>query len=175
MNTNITLRRVGAADVHACIDGLTDVLLDCVEGGASISFMWPLARDKALSFWHKVADGVMHGERALLVAEYSDGRIVGTAQLLLAQPDNQRHRADVAKVLVHSHARRQGIASKLMRAIDDTARDEGKSVLVLDTVTGSDGDGLYAAIGWTRVGVVPRYALMPDGAICDATIFYKHV
>ena len=175
MNDSITLRRVGAADVHACIDGLTDVLLDCVEGGASISFMWPLARDKALAFWHKVACGVVLGERALLVAEDADGGIVGTAQLVLAQPENQPHRADVAKVLVHRRARRRGIASRLMRAIDDTARAEGKSVLVLDTVTGSDGDGLYAAIGWTRVGVVPRYALMPDGAMCDATIFYKHV
>ena len=175
MNDSITLRRVGAADVQACIDGLTDVLLDCVEGGASISFMWPLARDKALAFWLKVACGVVLGERALLVAQDNSGRIVGTAQLVLAQPENQPHRADVAKVLVHSIARRQGIASRLMRAIDDTARAEGKSVLVLDTLTGSDGDGLYAAIGWTRVGVVPRYALMPDGAMCDATIFYKHV
>ena len=175
MNASITLRRVGPDDVLACIDGLADLLIDCVEGGASISFMWPLARDKALAFWHKVACGVVLGERALLVAQDSSGRIVGTAQLVLAQPENQRHRADVAKVLVHSIARRQGIASRLMRAIDDTARAEGKSVLVLDTVTGSDGDGLYAAIGWTRVGVVPRYALMPDGAMCDATIFYKHI
>ena len=145
MKPSITLRRVGPDDVQACIDGLADLLIDCVEGGASISFMWPLARDKALAFWHKVACGVVSGERALLVAQDSAGRIVGTAQLVLAQPENQPHRADVAKVLV------------------------------LDTVTGSDGDGLYAAIGWTRVGVVPRYALMPDGAICDATIFYKHV
>ena len=175
MKPSITLRRVGAADVDTSIDGLADLLIDCVQGGASISFMWPLARDKALAFWRKVADDVVRGERALLVAEDSAGRIVGTAQLVLAQPDNQRHRADVAKVLVHSIARRHGIARELMRAIDDAARAEGKSVLVLDTVTGSDGDGLYAAIGWVRVGVVPRYALMPDGAICDATIFYKHV
>ena len=178
MNASITLRRVGAADVHTRIDGLADLLTDCVQGGASISFMWPLARDKALAFWGKVADDVVRGERALLVAEDAGdgaGRIVGTARLVLAQPENQRHRADVAKVLVHRSARRQGIASRLMQALDDTARAEGKSVLVLDTVTASDGQGLYAAIGWTRVGVVPHYALSPDGAICDATIFYKHV
>ena len=159
MNASITLRRVGAADVHTRIDGLADLLTDCVQGGASISFMWPLARDKALAFWGKVADDVVRGERALLVAEDAGdgaGRIVGTAQLVLAQPENQRHRADVAKVLVHRSARRQGIASRLMQAIDVTARAEGKSVLVLDTVTASDGEGLYAAIGWTRVGVVPH-------------------
>ena len=175
MRHDIRLRRLTPGDAHASIDGLADVLVDCVAGGASISFMWPLGRDKALAFWQQVADGVVRGERAVLVAEDAQGRIVGTAQLVLAQPENQPHRADVAKVLVHRSARRQGIARRLMAAIDDTARAEGKSVLVLDTVTDSDGDGLYAALGWVRVGVVPRYALMPDGAVCDATIFYKHV
>lgn len=169
------LRRLGPDELMACLEGLCDLLLDCVEGGASISFVWPMRRDKALAFWHKALDGVRRGERALLVAEDASGRIVGTAQLLLAMPENQAHRADVAKVLVLRSARRLGIARRLMAMIDDTARAEGKSVLVLDTVTGSDGDGLYAALGWVRVGVVPRYALMPDGAICDATIFYKHV
>ena len=175
MRADHTVHRATPEQAAAAAEALADILLDCVQGGASVSFMWPLPRDKALRFWQRVAQNVAQGERALLLAADVDGRVIGTVQLLLAMPDNQPHRADVAKVLVHSSARRQGIASRLMRAIDDTARAEGKSVLVLDTVTGSDGDGLYAAIGWTRVGVVPRYALMPDGAICDATIFYKHV
>ena len=178
MHPTVTIHRATPDAAAAQVAALADVLIDCVAGGASVSFMWPLARDKALAFWGKVADDVVRGERALLVAEDAGdgaGRIVGTARLVLAQPENRRHRADVAKVLVHRSARRQGIASRLMQALDDTARAEGKSVLVLDTVTASDGQGLYAAIGWTRVGVVPHYALSPDGAICDATIFYKHV
>jgi len=151
------------------------VLIDCVEGGASVSFMAPLSQDKARAFWRNVAEGVARGERALLIAEDEAGAIHGTVQLVLAQPENQPHRADVAKMLVHRRARRQGVAQRLMAAIEDEARAEGKTVLVLDTVTGGDAERLYARAGWQRVGVVPNYALMPDGAFCGTTFFCKQL
>ncbi|MCW7540410.1 GNAT family N-acetyltransferase [Aquabacterium sp. A7-Y] len=169
------MRRVGPNEAAACVEALADLLIDCVEGGASVSFMLPLPREKALSFWRGVAEGVARGERVLLVAEDGEGQIVGTVQMITSLPDNQPHRADVAKMLVHRRARRRGIAERLMAALDDAAREEGKSVLVLDTVTGGDAERLYQRAGWQRVGVVPKYALMPDGAFCGTTFFYKHL
>ena len=166
---------VGANEASACVDALAAVLIDCVEGGASVSFMGPLSQDKARAFWRDVADGVARGERAVLIAEDEAGAIHGTVQLVLAQPENQPHRADVAKMLVHRRARRQGLAQRLMAAIEDEARAEGKTVLVLDTVTGGDAERLYARAGWQRVGVVPNYALMPDGAFCGTTFFCKQL
>lgn len=173
--TTITVRRLGANEAAASAEALAEVLIDCVHGGASVSFMAPLPQDKALAFWRGVAEGVARQERVLLVAESTDEGIVGTVQLITAMPDNQPHRADVAKMLVHRKARRQGVAQRLMAALDDAARDEGKSVLVLDTVTGGDAERLYERAGWQRVGTVPRYALMPDGAFCGTTFFYKHL
>lgn len=175
MSDDVSVRRLGANEAAACAEALADVLIDCVEGGASVSFMWPLPREKAVGFWRKVADGVADGERVLLVAEDREGQIVGTVQLLMNLPDNQPHRGDIAKMLVHRKARRRGIAQKLMAAIDDAARDEGRTVLVLDTVTGGDAERLYERAGWQRVGVVPKYALMPDGEFCGTTFFYKHL
>jgi GNAT superfamily N-acetyltransferase len=175
MSEQVGIRRLDADEAVACIDKLADVLIDCVEGGASVSFMLPLAREKAVAFWRGVADGVARNERVLIVAEGSDGDIVGTVQLIVAQPDNQPHRGDVAKMLVHRKARRRGIAQRLMDAVDETARREGKSVLVLDTVTGGAAERLYERAGWQRVGNVPNYALMPDGAFCGTTFFHKQL
>ena len=166
-----TLRRlahVGDDEVAA----LAEVLVDCVEGGASVSFMLPLTRDHAQAFWRRIAEGVASGERALLVAQDAQG-IVGTVQLVLAMPDNQPHRADLAKMLVHRRARRQGLGAALMRAAEQLARDCGKTLLVLDTVTGGDAERLYAGLGWQRVGVIPDYALWPQGGLCATTVFYK--
>ena len=175
----ITVRRIDAAEAkqrgEALSDALADVLIDCVEGGASVSFMLPLARDKAQGFWRGVLAGVARAERVLLVAQDANLRVVGTVQLITAQPDNQPHRADVAKMLVHRDVRRRGVAGLLMAAIDDAARDVGKSVLVLDTVTGGDAERLYQRAGWHSAGTVPNYALMPDGAYCGTTFFYKHL
>ena len=166
-----TVRRLDRLDdpqIHA----LAQVLIDCVLGGASVGFMQPLAAERALAFWRRVADGVARGERALLVAE-DDSGIVGTVQLLLDQPDNQPHRADLAKMLVHRRARRQGLGTALMRAAEGLARDGGRTLLVLDTVTGSDADRLYARLGWQRVGDIPGYALFPQGGPCSTTYFYR--
>lgn len=156
------------------IDGLCAVLVDCVEAGASVSFMLPMTQDKAERFWRDVAESVAREERALLVAEDGEG-ILGTVQVVWAAPENQPHRGDVAKMLVHRRGRRRGAGAALLAAAEECAHAAGKTLLVLDTVTGSDGYRLYAANGWTRVGEVPDYALMPDGAPCATTYFYKRL
>lgn len=173
MSEGFVIRRVDAGETEALAEPLADVLLDCVEGGASVSFMWPLPRERALSFWRGVAAGVRNGERLLLVGEAETGRIDGTVQLVLAQPDNQPHRADLAKMLVHRRARRRGLARALLEAAEQAAREAGKTVLVLDTVTGGDAERLYERNGWQRVGVIPNYAMMPDGRPCPTTYFHK--
>ncbi len=170
----ITLRRLASPDA-AQIRGLAEVLCDCVDGGASVSFMQPLTTERAEAFWRGVADGVARGERALLVAEAAGGTIVGTVQLVLAQPENQPHRADVAKMLVQRRARRHGLGAALMQAVEREAAHEGRSLLVLDTVTGGDAERLYARLGWQRCGVIPDYALWPSGGLCATTVFYKAV
>ena len=175
MTDAITVRRVLGGNAAACVEALADVLIDCVEDGASVSFMLPLSREKAIAFWRDVADAVARDERVLLVAEDGAGVIVGTVQLILSLPENQPHRGDVAKMLVHRKARRRGVARRLMSLLDDEARKEGRTVLVLDTVTGGDAERLYERAGWRRVGVVPRYALMPEGDFCATTFFYKHL
>ena len=156
------------------LQALADLLIDCVDGGASVSFMHPLSLQKALAFWRGVADDVARGERALLVAD-DDSGIVGTVQLVLAQAENQPHRADLAKMLVHRRARRQGLGQALLQAAEQLGRDCGKSLLVLDTVTGSDGERLYARVGWQKSGTIPNYALWPRGGLCATTYFYRHL
>jgi len=165
----IVRRPVTVSDRH--VEGLADVLIDCVDGGASVSFMHPLPRVKALEFWRGVADGVAHGERALLLAE-DGGGVIGTVQLILHQPENQPHRADLSKMLVHRRARRRGVGAALLRAAEGAARECGKSLLVLDTAS-DDAERLYARLGWQRCGVIPGYALLPHGGLCDTTFFYR--
>jgi GNAT superfamily N-acetyltransferase len=162
------LATVGERDLEA----LTDVLIDCVEGGASVSFMLPLTRERALAFWRRVARGVAAGERALLVAEDGEG-LCGTVQLVLDLPENQPHRADLAKMLVHRRARRRGLATRLLRAAEDAARAAGRSLIVLDTVTGSEASRIYERLGWVRAGDIPKYALLPAGGFCSTTYYYR--
>ncbi|MFM0521118.1 MULTISPECIES: GNAT family N-acetyltransferase [Caballeronia] len=175
MNESITVRRVGANEASGYVEALADVLIDCVEGGASISFMLPISRATAIEFWTRVMHGIARDERILLVAENAEGHVLGTVQIVTDQPENQPHRADVAKMLVARRARRRGIAQRLLIAADEAARAAGKSVLVLDTVTGGDAERLYERAGWQRVGVVPNYALMPDGTFCGTTFFHKQL
>ena len=176
MNTRphptISIRTLGPVDDNA-IRGLSDVLIDCVEGGASVSFMWPMTREKADTFWRKTAAAVARGERLLLVAEDETGAIAGTVTVILDLPENQPHRADVAKMLVHRRARRRGVAAALLHAAERSAAAAGRRLLVLDTVTGGDAERLYAREGWQRCGIIPDYALFPDGRFCATTIFYK--
>ena len=171
-----TIRVLTAEEAHGLVEALTDVLIDCVEGGASVSFMAPLTRERAERFWRGVAEGVAAGARILLVAEDpASGELLGTAQLIVDMPENQPHRADVAKVLVRRSARRRGLGAVLMGAVEAAAHDAGKTLLVLDTTTGDAAERLYQRLGWTRVGEVPRYAHMPDGTPSGTTFFYKDV
>jgi GNAT superfamily N-acetyltransferase len=155
------------------IEGLSDVLIDCVEGGASVSFMLPMSRAKAEAFWRGTSASVARGERMVFAAEDAAGKIVGTVQVITNLPENQPHRADVAKMLVHRRARRLGVGAALLAAAERGALGAGKTLLVLDTVTGSDGERLYARQGWQRCGEIPNYALWPDGRPCPTTIFFK--
>jgi GNAT superfamily N-acetyltransferase len=166
-----SVRRLRQVD-DAQIDALAGVLIDCVEGGASVSFMHPLTRERAIAFWRRVAQGVAAGERALLVAEEAQG-LCGTVQLAFDLPENQPHRADLSKMLVHRRVRRQGLGAALMRAAEATALECGKTLLVLDAVTGGDAERLYERLGWQRVGVIPGYALFPRGGLCATTVFYR--
>jgi GNAT superfamily N-acetyltransferase len=168
----IEVRQLSCAEGRRYTDALAAVLLDCVEGGASVSFMAGLSMDEARSFFSKAVDGVERGERILLAA-FVDAELVGTVQILTAMPANQPHRADVAKMLVCRSARGQGIGARLLEQAEQAARLAGKTLLVLDTVTGASGERLYARQGWTRVGVIPNYALFPDGTPCDTTVFFK--
>lgn len=155
------------------IEELASVLIDCVEGGASVSFMRPLARDRAVAFWHRVAQGVAAGERALLIAEDAQG-VCGTVQLVLQQPENQPHRADLSKMLVHRRARCQGVGAALLEAAENVGRECGKTLLVLDTAS-NDAERLYERQGWVRVGAIPGYALLPGGGLCSTTMYYRNL
>jgi ribosomal protein S18 acetylase RimI-like enzyme len=168
------IERASAHDEAEWVPTLTEVLLDCVEGGASVSFMAGLPRERAEAFWRKVFGAVRDGTTVLLVAR-DGGGIQGTVQLDLHMPDNQQHRADVKKLLVRGQARRRGIAQALVRQLEHEAHLLNRTLLVLDTVTGSAAEQLYAQLGWTRVGVIPGYALMPGGQPCATTVFYKRV
>ena len=164
------IRRLQPGETETAAPGLAEVLCDCVHGGASVSFMADLTFDQALDFWRSELSGA--DGRAVIVAEDEQG-ICGVVQVIPAWPPNQPHRADISKMLVHRRARRRGLAARLLEAAEAEARRMGRTVLVLDTVTGGDAERLYARSGWTRVGMVPDFALMPDGALCATTFFYK--
>lgn len=168
----IEIRRLAPADLGEQLDALADVLHDCVDGGASVSYLAPFSHEDARSAFAGFAAEVERGHR-LLLAAFADGVLVGTVQVILAVPPNQPHRAEIAKLLVHRSARGRGVAQGLMERAEAEARAEGKSLLVLDAVTGGSAARLYARMGWTEVGVIPDYALYPDGRPCDTTIFWK--
>jgi len=171
--SDFTVRRLHALTSRE-FGGLCEVLIDCVEGGASVSFMRPMTLAKAADFWRGVAASMARGERALIVAEDSEGRILGTAKALWAEAENQPHRADIAKMLVHSSARRLGVGAAVLRAAESAARESGRNVLVLDTASDA-AERLYERSGWQRVGTIPDFALMPDGARCDTVVYYKRL
>ena len=170
----VEIRQLSADEAYGYIADLATVLLDCVEGGASVSFMAPLSRQEAEAFFERVVQGVRSGDRILLAA-FADEKLVGTVQIVTAMPPNQPHRADVVKLLVLRSARAQGIGGQLMNFVETASRRAGKSLLVLDTVTGGSAEKLYLRLGWTKAGIIPKYALFPNGEWCDTTIFWKHL
>ena len=168
----IEVRRLDGSELRGQLDALAGVLLDCVAGGASVSYLEPFAHEDARAAFDGFAAEVERGNRVLLAA-FVGGELVGTVQVILTLPPNQPHRGEIAKLLVHRRARKRGIAQLLMDHAEAEARAEGKSLLVLDTVTGDAAERLYIRLGWTRVGVIPGYALYPDGRPCDTTVFWK--
>ena len=159
---------------HHHLGALAHILLDCVQGGASVSFLSSLTQDEAETFFKNVFEGVRTGDRILLGA-FIDSQLVGTVQVVNATPPNQPHRADIAKLLVLGSARKQGVGRRLMEKAEEASRNAGKSLLVLDTVTGDPGESLYLSLRWNKVGIIPKYALYPDGTFCDTTVFWKWV
>lgn len=172
MTTEIRTLDAGAA--RGLIEPLAAILVDCVEDNASISFMWSFTHAEAVAWWRGVIDRMDAGPSVLLGA-FRGGDLVGSAQLGLDMPPNQRHRAEVKKVIVHRGARGLGIGTALMAALDDEARRHGRTLLTLDTAAGSSGDRLYLRLGWTRFGTVPGFALYPDGQPGDCAFFWKQV
>ena len=170
----MVVRRLAGTELRAQLDGLAVVLADCVAGGASVSYMDPFSHDQARTAFEGFAAEVDQGRR-LLLAAFSGGTVVGTVQVILAVPPNQPHRGEIAKLLVHRSARRQGVAELLMERAEAEARAEGKTLLNLDTVTGDDAERLYERLGYLRVGVIPGYALYPDGRVFSTTVFYKQL
>ena len=168
----IEIRRLDGAELREQLDALAAVLVDCVEGGASVGYMAPFSHEHARAAFEGFAAEVEQGRR-LLLAAFADGELVGTVQVVLATPPNQPHRGEIARMLVRRSARRRGIAQRLMAQAEQEARAEGKTLLVLDAVTGGDAARLYDRLGWTTVGVIPNYALYPDGRPCDTTVFWK--
>jgi GNAT superfamily N-acetyltransferase len=169
--TEITL--LDAAAARAAIDELAEVLADCVEGGASVSFMSPFGREDARKFFEKIVAAVARDEVVLFAAKL-DGRIVGTVQLGIDMPPNQPHRGDIKKLLVHRAARKHGFGAKLMAAAEAEAKARGRTLLVLDTA-GDEAERLYVRGGWQRTGIIPDYAMWPQGGFCDTTIFWKRI
>lgn len=168
----MTIEQLDAAGARAAIPALTGILRDAVANGASVGFMeWNSDADYD-RFWQGIAADVAAGRALLFVASDETG-IVGTAQLHPVGKPNQPHRAEIAKVLVHSRARRRGIGEALMRAAETAALALGRDLLVLDTDEAGAARRLYNRLGWTEVGTIPRYALMPDGRDCGSTFFYK--
>lgn len=168
----ITVEPLDAEAARAAIPALAEILADAVESGASVGFMHWNGPSDYVAFWTGVAADVAAG-RTILFAARQGADVLGTAQLQLVGKPNQPHRAEIAKVLVHSSARRRGLGAALMQAAETAARQAKRDLLVLDTDEHGAARRLYGKLGWTELGTVPRYALMPDGSDCGSTFFYK--
>ncbi len=164
---------MSAAEARSYTDALAEVLLDCVAGGASVSFMAPFSIEDSKVFFENAVLELAAGKRILLAA-FLNSQLVGTVQILTAMPPNQPHRGEVTKLLVHRSARSRGVGLRLMECVEEAAVRAGKTLLVLDTASAS-AETIYVRLGWTRLGVIPNYALLPDGEFCDTTVFYKQL
>lgn len=168
------VRRLDPSEAAAAVPALAAVLVDCVAGGASVGFMDGLTLTEAEAFFSGCASAAAKGERFIFIAEDGDG-ICGTVQLVPAAMPNQPHRADISKMLVHRRARRGGVGAKLLQAAEAEAKARGFTLLVLDTVTGSDAARVYERQGWVRSGDIPNYALFPDGQPCSTTVYFRQL
>jgi GNAT superfamily N-acetyltransferase len=162
------------ADAYRQLEGLCTLLIDAVEAGASVNFLADLKHSDAEAFWEGAMEGIPRG-RTHLFAALEGSQLLGAVLLYPAWQPNQPHRADVAKLLVLRSARRQGVASRLMDALEARALELGRTLLTLDTVTGSGAEPFYQGRGYKRAGIIPNYALMPDGSPCDTSVYYKQL
>jgi GNAT superfamily N-acetyltransferase len=169
----IAISALPAGDYDAAISELAALVVDAVEGGASINFLAGATPEQAAGWWRARAAGVEAGHITIFVARDDAGRIVGSTLMDRSTNPNSPHRAEIGKVIVHRSARRQGLATALMRAAEDRAREEGRWMLILDTVTGSAAAALYESLGWVTVGTIPGYALDVHGTPEPATYYYK--
>lgn len=170
--TGIAIRILDVLEAEARLDELSAILVDAVAHGASVNFMAGFSASEGCAFWRAQLPGLASGDKRLLVAD-DDARLVGTVMLILAPQPNAPHRAEIGKMLVLSAVRRQGVGARLLAAAETTAREAGRTLLMLDTESGSAGDGLYRRSGWTVLGVVPDHAFRPDGRLAETTLFYK--
>lgn len=164
------LDKLRAEDLPRETEALAELLHTCVHAGASINFVLPFTMAEARDFWRaKVAPGLAAGTRHLIVA-HMDGELVGSVQLALDMPPNQRHRCEASKLLVHPDARRQGVGRKLMVALERVAKSEGRRLITLDTRRGDGAEPLYRGLGYQIAGIIPRYARAPDADRLDDTV-----
>lgn len=168
----IEVRELDVVAARTYVTELSDLLIDSVEGGASLGFPSPLERDVARKYWMGVADAVESGRCVLLVA---GNPIAGTVQLHFASFPNGRHRSEIAKLMVHSSARNHGLGTRLMEAVEQEARRRAKTLLILDTQTGSGAERLYRKLGWETAGVIPDFAFTPAGRLAPSTFLFKRV
>lgn len=169
-----SVRCLSADELSLHMDDLCEVLSDCVNGGASVGFMLPFTPEDGRDYWAGVQESVRVGHTIIAVAEH-EGRVVGTVQVGLAQKPNQPHRGDLMKLLVHRSARGLGLSRLLMACVEQEAARHGRTLLVLDTATGSEAEAIYPRFGWEKAGIIPDYALWPQGGFCGSTFFYKRI
>ncbi len=172
--TDPAIRSLDAAEAMARLPELADLLVDAVAHGASVNFMAGFQHHEAEGFWRAQVPGIADGGRVLLVAE-QQGRIVGTVVLTFAPQPNAPHRAEIGKMLVHSSVRRRGLGARLLTEAEERAKAAGRTLLLLDTETGSAGEALYRRCGWTQWGVVPGHSYRTNGELASATYFLKQV
>ena len=170
--TGIVIRVLDAMEAEPRLDELSAILVDAVAHGASVNFMAGFAAPDGHAFWQAQLPGLASGEKRLLVAD-EGSRLVGTVMLMFAPQPNAPHRAEIGKMLVRSDARRRGLGARLLAAAEAAAIEAGRTLLMLDTESGSAGDRLYRRCGWTALGAVPDHAFRPDGRLAETTLFYK--
>jgi ribosomal protein S18 acetylase RimI-like enzyme len=170
--SEIAIERIHALSDEV-VEGLAELLIDAVDSGASVSFMAGLPVDEARQWWRKTL--ASPSSRAVVLIARDEQGIVGTVQLQPSWAPNQPHRGDVTKLLVHRRGRRRGVARALMTELERYAVEEKITLLLLDTCQGTPAERLYTSLGWSRVGVVPKFALNPDGSSCDTVFFYKQL
>ena len=163
-----------AAGARSAVRRLADILVGCVDAGASVSYLPPLDPAVAVAFWQDVADEVSAGRR-VLIAGWAGGVLAGTVALEPASAPNSPHRAEVHKLLVHPSARRRGLATRLLACAEDEARRAGRTLLTLDTRTGDVAEELYRSLGWTEAGTIPGFAYRPDGTLAGTTFYWKRI